>query len=170
MRPQADKPARLVAGAWFGATACLPLTLVWIEFIFNSQAKPWYGYVAAVSGYCVLPIMIATTFGWLLGADILDRQRVLTPLRAMLKGLLVALYSILVYLFLFGLFAGAGMSIYEPPPGDVSILVRLQLFLVGFSGVLVIGLITVGWSALLAGAAAGWLLFLLVPRFHKRVA
>ncbi|MCM3873550.1 MAG: hypothetical protein ND895_22935 [Pyrinomonadaceae bacterium] len=161
-----DKPSLLV-GIWFAAASCIPLSLVWIEFVFGALGKPWHALLGRVLGLCVLPILIAFVIGLWFGSDILEPDRVGTSGRAILRGGLVAMSSTLVYSLILGLFAGIWMSISERPPGNGPILDALQLFLVGLAGTLVLSLFTVGWIAVIVGAIAGWLLYKLRPHFHK---
>jgi len=47
-KPVEEKARSLLAGGWFAAASCLPLSLLWIEFISDSSYLAWYEILGGV--------------------------------------------------------------------------------------------------------------------------
>ena len=149
----------LLAGGWFAAASCLPLSLLWIEFISDAWDRSWYVILGGTLVYGLLPISITGLLASRLGVAILDIHRVGTSWQAISRGATIAVASFFAYTILLGLVGAVFFSLSEHTPGSNRIIEVLMLFFGALLLVPVLGFFIVGWLAVIVGALAGWLLY-----------
>ena len=157
--PVEKKASSLLAGGWFAAASCMPLSLLWIEFISDSFYLAWYEILGGSLVYGPLPIFIAGVVGSQVGAPILDVQAVSTSRQAVWQGAKVALTSFFAYTILLGFVGGIFFSLSDHTPGANRLIEVPLLFFGALLLVPVWAFFIVGWLAVIVGAIAGWLLF-----------
>jgi hypothetical protein len=165
-KPVEEKASSLLAGGWFAAASCLPLSLLWIEFISDSSSLAWYEILGGSLVYGPLPIAIAGVVGSRFGAAIVNGDMVSTSRQAIWQGAKVALASFFAYTILLGFLEGVFISLTEHTTGANRFIVVPLLFFGALLMIPVWAFFAVGWLAVIEGAIAGWLLlkFRLVVR------
>jgi ABC-type transport system involved in multi-copper enzyme maturation permease subunit len=143
---------RALAGFWFMASAALLIIPI---FIFTVEPSPFPDNVV---WFLLAPLLISGLVGSVLGASILDAQRVRSGWRAALRGLLIAAIAYLLYAIVLSAWTGytnhGGLSFGEAFGRTIVLL------LVG-------GVIVFGWMAALVGAFAGWALHLISASLER---
>src|SRR6266404_3585794 len=132
---------RIIAGGWFAGAACIPIIFFFVLF---SRGLVWEP--AIVSIYILLPVSLATFFGFSLGSRILNDRIVTGGWSAAIHGASVAMLSYC------GFWLAELVILVTITNKDVADIFRSML-----TGIMV-GTILVGWLVLLAGSLAGWLL------------
>ena len=144
---------RALAGFWFMASAALLIIPI---FIFMVEPSPFRNNVV---WFLLAPLLIGGLVGSLLGASILDAQRVRSGWRAALRGLLIAAIAYLIYAFI--LSAWTGFTNHGGLSFGAAFGRTIVLILVG-------GVLVFGWMVVLVGAFAGWALHLISASFERR--
>jgi len=139
-------PLRLIAAAWFGLTA-LMLTLVMLVLAAgNSTTPPTINFILF---FCETPAALAAAFGFLLGGRIIDPEAEYSSTHAVLRGILIALLSLITFVCLY--IAAAYV--------DAKQAGAKQWVLDNMVSVLLIGCLMMALPVSLPGALAGWTLF-----------
>src|SRR6266581_3094259 len=153
---------RLFSGWWFSVAAALPVLFFFVLFGFGKSSFHESLQVAWV--FAELPLVSAALLGFTMGAAILDPKRVRHPWQAGLRGILVAALSYPLFMATWLLPGTLGLATKGTSEAQPEFSAVLMMFL--------LGAIFVGWLIVLAGFAAGVLLFALAQReaFRARVA
>ena len=132
---------RLIAAAWFGLAACVPVIFFFLTFGGVLAHGPGDLDLRILFFFGEIPIVLAALFGFSFGVRILDPVRRTSPTRATLRGLVGALLSYVVFIAVYIV----QTQTLEPGP------------VIGFALlVIVIGSIWMVWPVALSGALAGW--------------
>ena len=146
---------RALAGLWFMAAATLIVLPIAPTVVpFHSES------VAFVIWMLLSPLLVSGLVGSLLGASILDAQKVRSGWRAALRGLLVSVMAYLLFAILFSIWEGAN---------HLSLSFR-EAFAQMFFWIMAAGVIFFGWVVAIVGALAGWILHLIAAAREKRTA
>jgi hypothetical protein len=146
---------RVFAGLWFMAAAA-PL----IVPIFTSSAGDPSLFQYSFIWLLLAPLLISGLVGSLLGAAILDAQRVRSGWRAALRGLVTAVMAYLLYAIVWSTWEGYAN---QGPLSSVEAFTRMLIM------VLLWGAIFFGWLAAIVGALAGWILHLISASRQKGI-
>ena len=145
---------RAFAGLWFMAAAAL-LTVP----MFASAAGDPSLFQFTLIWLLLSPLLISGLVGALLGASILDTQRVRSGWRAALRGLLIAVIAYLLYAIVLSTWEGyANHGAFSSGEAFTRMLMM----------VLIWGAIFFGWVVAIVGALAGWILHLISASGQKR--
>jgi hypothetical protein len=146
---------RLITAGWFTGAAIVPVFFFFVlTEAMTSNAGSGARSGIAVRGvwlFAVLPISTAALMGFIFGWQIVDPNQRTTPTYAALQGMLVALFSYVLFTIVFG----AWLTWADASSGAVSVSTVVPMLITIF----LVGFVFVGWLVLIAGAIAGWLLF-----------
>jgi hypothetical protein len=158
MEEHSDKTAlglipRLIAAAWFAVAASVAVVLVLSPSVLGGERPMQAGETASsVVPFLLLPVWVASFFGFAFGAQILDLQRPRSAPRSMLIGMVVAILSYLTMplaqLLAIMIFGSRNAMLASPTNALYWILL-----------VWGVGAILVGWLLVIVGGVAGFLLF-----------
>jgi hypothetical protein len=154
---------RLITAGWFAVAACIP-----VAFFFLVFGGIWSNSLQGVDLRSVwffggIPISAAALLGFSVGYRIVDPFYNNTAGGAALRGTLVSFLSYVLFMAAYGALAALSTGSPQTNSLENSLGMLLVVFL--------FGLFYVGWLILIAGAVAGWLLFLASDHsvFHKYV-
>jgi uncharacterized membrane protein len=152
-KSETDDSLNLFAGVWFSAASCIP-----VIFTFLVSPNPHFSFTVILL-FVLIPISVTFFSGLALGSDILNPNKVKTSKEAMIKGLMVALLSYVIFVLLFALYTGFYQTIFDRNPHEFLTVDFAKNLLFGLVLVGIFGSIVVGWLVLIIGTIAGWLLF-----------
>jgi ABC-type multidrug transport system permease subunit len=139
------------------AAAALVVLPIFFPFV-KAEENPSH-FMDYLIWFILCPLLIAGLVGSLLGASILDARRAGSGWRAGLRGLLIAVASYLLYAVVLSAWDGyANHGAFSPGEAFTRTLVMALMW----------GAIFFGWLAAIAGATAGWLLYLFAASLKKR--
>jgi hypothetical protein len=146
---------RLIAAVWFGFTACIPI-VVFFEALYSPNAL-----IDKRTGpiFVVLPLCLATFFGFTIGSQILDDRLVMRDGTAALWGVVVAVASYAGMMAGYTILGSIGVRDADP-----------FKLLISFLAIAGIGAVFLGWLIVIAGAISGWLLFRLAWSGYEALA
>ena len=146
---------RALAGLWFMVFALVPVFFVSSSFL---SGPPGGRALEAVVWFLFAPLLVTGFLGALLGASILA-NRVKSGWRAAFRGFLI---SVLAYL-LYSILVSSWEGYYNHGSFSIVESFAQMLFLM-----LVVGSVIVGWTAVILGTVAGWLLVSYPGGFWKK--
>jgi hypothetical protein len=133
---------RAYAGMWFMTAGIFPVLYIsWLLFSLGEMP----GTFVFVLWFMVVSLLVTGVWGSLLGAGILDSEKVRSDWRAALRGFLVAVAAFLS--------SSVVIAAWEVSNNEYSSFVRTLILVLG------IGSMVVGWLAAIVGMFAGWLLY-----------
>lgn len=138
---------RADAGMWFMAAGIVPV--LFVSLLFRSYPSDFSGGqnsldVEFALWFIFFPLLITGITGSLIGASILDAQKVRSGWWAALRGLLVAIVAFLLSTVLISFWVATDE--YQSFAGTLVIMLG-------------VGLMVVGWLVAITGVFAGWLLY-----------
>ena len=150
-----DNKLAALAGVCFAAGSLVPVISMVLFFVYGTTFE--IEFVIFFIG--LLPIFVAFLCGQMYGIDILNEKLVENSWQAIKKGIKVTLVSYAVYIPVFAILFALYQTLFHLQLGEwrtVAFFKNLVLGLIipGFFGLLIIG-----WTLPLIGAAVGWLLF-----------
>lgn len=135
---QVEHP-RLLSAIWFACAGSIPSLAIWGFSLWRDPYADFnFNWIA------VLPTALATFYGSLLGARIVDPAKVITHARAFWRGVLIAFLSFITLITAFSLLGNEMNS---------------QIYFRNFVFLLYFGSIFAGWEVLIIGGLAGWFLY-----------
>jgi hypothetical protein len=135
---------RSLAGIWFALAGAIPVVFYFLLMWEGGRNRFDVDLLLLFVG---TPVLIAGICGFLLGYSILDPGEIKTSGQAMMRGLLVALLSYLLFFITSALIVAVRNN---NEPG----------FLIGWVVVFIYGFLYVGWLIAVVGVVGGWLLYL----------
>lgn len=143
----AELRQRLLAGIWFAVAALIPVAFYFL-LLREGERTQFNSYFL----FLCTPVLIAGISGFALGYSILDPSEIKSTGQAMLRGVMVALLSYLLFFMASALILAVSNK-GASTDGDAG-------FLIGWTIIFFYGFITVGWLIAITGLVGGWLLYL----------
>ena len=135
---------RLLAGVWFALAGIIPVAFYFLVLWQGDRRRL---SVASIILFGGVPILMAGISGFALGYTILDSSEVKNLGQAMVRGLMVALLSYLLF------FLASGLILAVSNNNEPGFIVFWAIFFF-------YGFIFVGWLIAIMGLVGGWLLYL----------
>lgn len=133
---------RAYAGMWFITAGVIPVLYISSLLISFGDLPGTFGFVL---WFMVVSLLVIGIWGSLLGAGILDSEKVRSGWCAALRGLLVAVAAFLS--------SSVVIAAWDVSNNEYSSFVRTLIL------TLIVGSMVVGWLAAIVGMFAGWLLY-----------